>query len=189
MDGTHGEMKMYKTTTGKDKQRSYNGDYMKLGKHGEEIVLKWLRSHPDTLEVDDYRQLKVMYKADVDCAIYSRDGRVALAEIKTDTHLGKSGNLLFEILRINHTTNPYNAGTLGWSFRSPAHWLLYYGPSVNRIYRISFHEFRRGFQRFTDEKRKDTYIHFTETDNIKSTLNVLIPEEYFEGIMKIEVKE
>ncbi len=35
-----------------------------------------------------------------------------MAEIKTDAWLGISGNVNFEVLRINHTAHPDKAGTL-----------------------------------------------------------------------------
>jgi hypothetical protein len=170
--------------TGTNKARSYDGDYMAVGKKGEEVVMAWLASRPYVIGVDDLRQLRVMREADVDCSFSLSDGRVALAEIKTDQHLGKSGNILFEILRVNHTAPTDRAGVLGWSLRSPATWLLYYAPAVAMIYQLRFADFRAGFQRYTAVARERSRQIWVNTDQIKSTLNVLVPESYFPTLLK-----
>ena len=95
--------------TGSGKERSYNGDYMERGKNAELIVLKWLADNSTVIGVEDLRTLRVMREADVDCSVKLMDGRIVLAEIKSDWHLGKSGNMLFEVLRINHTAIPTTA--------------------------------------------------------------------------------
>ena len=126
-----------------------------------------------------------MREADVDLSLSLMDGRIALAEVKSDRHLGRSGNLLFEILRINHTAPHGKAVTLGWSARSPANWLLYFSPAKHAIYQITFDSFREGFQKYTEACRAGTEIRvdWTNTDKIKSTINVLVPEKYFTGIV------
>jgi hypothetical protein len=158
-----------------NKERSYDGDYMAVGKRAEDIILAWLEAHPDVIGVEDLRPLRVMRDADVDCSIRLMDGTVTLAEIKSDAHLGRSGNMLFEVLRINHTCVTDRSATLGWSARSPAIWLLYYAPHTNQIYRIRMSEFREAMQEYTKANRKSTRIDYVPTDSIKSTVNILIP--------------
>ena len=173
-------------TTGADKPRSYSGDYMDLGRRGEEIVISWLRAHSHILKVEDVREFRFTREIDVDCIVYLDDGRVALAEIKTDSHLGRSGNVLFEVLRLNHTAPSDHAGTLGWSLRSPAKWLLFYAPAVAKIYRVRFEDYRRAWQRYTRERRKLCRYDFVSTDSIKSTFNFLIPwDPYCKSIFAI----
>lgn len=166
--------------------RSYAGHYMDVGKNAEEIVLKFVKQRPQVLGVNDFRELRAVQDADVDCAIKTRDGRVTLAEIKSDYHLGVSGNVLFEVLRINHTANPQFALTLGWSGRTPAQYLLYYAPQVNKIYQCKTSDLRQAFQRYTRETRKEMRIEIIETDAIKTTIAVLIPyQKYCSGIFTI----
>jgi hypothetical protein len=164
--------------TGENKQRSYAGDYMDEGIKAQNIVLKFLRDHPDVIGVDDMSQLKVMQEADVDCMIKTRDGLITLAEIKSDKWIGKSENILFEVLRINHTAPPDHCVTLGWSARTPAKYLIYYSPELERIYVIASDDLRRAMQKYTSETRKSSNISYVSTDNIKSTINILIPERY-----------
>ncbi len=172
-------------TTGADKPRSYEGDYMEAGRKAEEIVLGFLRELPSVLALEDTRNLRVMREADVDCVLHLYDGTCLLAEIKSDSHLGVSGNVLFEVLRINHTCGPDRACVLGWSARSPATWLIYYAPSANRIYVCRFDDLRRVFQRHTQTKRKATRLSWVDTDAIKSTVNVLIPWEECKDIFRV----
>lgn len=160
------------------RERSYSGGYMAAGKAAEEAVLSWLQQAPWVVGIEDLRSLRVMREADVDCSVTLIDGRVTLAEIKSDRHLGKSGNFLFETLRINHTAPPEKAMVLGWSARSPARQLLYYAPSFRAVHSILMDEFRRAMQGYTEESRRKTRFDYVETDTIKSTVNILIPDRF-----------
>lgn len=171
--------------TGAAKQRSYNGDYMQRGKEAERIVMRFLEYNSNVIGVDDLRQLRVMRESDVDLSVKLMDGRVILAEIKSDWYLGVSGNVLFESLRINHTASPNAALTLGWSARSPANWLLYYAPQKKSLYIGSFGAFRSAMQKYTKDARKQTRIDYVETDSIKSTINILIPWRYCQDVFNI----
>lgn len=178
-------MNLSEQTHGIEIGRSYVGGMMTKGKVGEQVVLSWLRARPHVLEVDDLRDLRPMQKADVDACIFTRDGLNALCEIKLDRHLGQGGNVLFEIMRVNHTASPDRACTLGWSMRSPATWLLYYAPKESSVYVFRFAAFRSAFQKWTDEKRRAESggnaqigafnMRWINTDKIKSTLAVLVP--------------
>jgi hypothetical protein len=162
-------------TTGADKPRSYNGDYMAAGKRAEAICMAFLRRSPSVVDMDDLRDLRPMQKADCDCTVHLMNGQVHLAEIKSDKHLGVSGNVLFEVLRINHTCEPQHALTLGWSGRSPAQYLLYYSPTLRKLYMTSFSALQRAFQAYTQRVREGMRISVVKTDSIKTTVNVLLP--------------
>ena len=87
----------------------------------------------------------------VDCGVKLYTGQICLAEIKTDTNLGVSGNVLCEVLRINHHSDSKYAGYLGWTFRSPAQFLLYYAPNRKppAIYKGEFYYVRKVIQDYT----------------------------------------
>jgi len=165
--------------TGKNKTRSYSGDYMERGLEGQQIVINFLKTNPKILGVNDWSNLELVQDADIDMAIKTKSGHVILAEIKSDIHLGKTGNVLFEVLRINHTCNPEFSVGLGWSARTPAKFIFFYAPAVNKIYRFTSISMRKALQRYTQYARKGTKIDFVETDNIKSTINILIPIRFF----------
>lgn len=173
------------STPSESRERSYSDGYMALGKQGETIVIDWLRRNPHVLGVSDLRELRIMQEADVDCSIATKDGRIVFAEIKTDKHLGVTDNVLFEVLRINHTAPPDKCVTLGWSARSPAKMLFYYAVSVGKIYYCEFDKLRSVFQKYSQQKRKAMRIDIVPTDNIKTTVNVLIPMSDVKDIFTI----
>lgn len=160
---------------------------MAAGRAAEEIILSWLATAPWVIGVEDLRSLRVMREADVDCSISISDGRVTLAEIKSDRHLDLSGNFNFEVLRINHTAPQEKAAVLGWSARTPARLILFFAPTTNRIHLIGADEFRRSLQGYTDEARRNTRLHYVETDAIKSTINILIPDRFVTAMPSYKV--
>lgn len=165
--------------------RSYDGEYMRVGKKGEEVAIAWLKDNPHIVGYDDLRDLRPMYEADVDFSIKLVDGRVTLAEVKSDWRLGHSGNVLFEFLRINHTATPERCATLGWSARSPARVLLYLAPQFSNLYCCSFDDFRMAFQAYSKAARPNLNWRCVCTDNIKTTLNILIPWDYCKEVFTI----
>lgn len=171
--------------TGYNKQRSYSGDYMTAGLAGQSVVINLLHSRPEILGVSDWSDLEAVQMADIDCAIKTISGHVILAEIKTDTYLGRTGNILFEVLRINHTCNPEYSMGLGWAARTPAKYIFYYAPAINKVYKFKTDNLRLGMQRYTKDKRKAIRLDIVETDNIKTTINILIPLEYYKGLFEV----
>lgn len=170
--------------TGANKVKSYNGDYRKRGDEAEEVVLEFLRNNPEYLDVDDWSDLKAVQKADVDCAITTKDGHVILAEIKNDSYLGVTGNVLFEVLRIYHKSDPDRSVGLGWSGKTPAKYIFYYAPNDNnRIYRFKTETLRKAMQDYTNSirKKKNGRINISQvfTDETKTTINILIPISFF----------
>lgn len=159
--------------------RSYSGDLMRKGRAGEEIVLEWLRKSPYAKDVIDMREFRVSQRLDVDCGIETIDGSIVLAEIKTDYNLGKSNNFLFEVFRINHFVEADKVFYLGWAFRSPAKYLLYYAPNEKCLYRFTFKNIRETIGQYTAKNQPKVII--TPTDEQKTTFNILIPQSCFDG--------
>jgi hypothetical protein len=173
------------TLTGSSKGKSYDGDYMLSGRFAEEVIWLWLEGNSSVIGIEDFRHLRPFQNADVDAGIQLRDGRVKLAEIKSDRHLGVTDNVLFEVLRINHNAPPDSVITLGWGARSPAQYLLYYASSIHQLYVGTFKAFRKAVQQYTAKSRKGTRFDWVNTDTGKSTLNILIPWFYCRSVFKI----
>ncbi len=178
---------MNHATTGAEKARSYNGDYMRIGKLGEVICMEWLEKHPSICEIIDFRNIRTIHECDIDCGVKLYTGNICLVEIKTDTYLGVTGNILCEVLRINHTCESAFAGYLGWMLRSPAKYLLYYAPNRQppAIYKGEFSLIRRVIQDYT--RKQNPRIDIVRTDNLKTTINFLIPETEFENVFSIHL--
>jgi hypothetical protein len=157
--------------------RCYDGDYMDAGRQAEEIVMRFLRHHPHVIAVEDFRQIRAVHEADIDFAIKTSDGRVRLAEVKSDRHLHEDGNVIFEVLRINHTCHADRSLVLGWSSRSPATYFIYYSPRTLKLYQCASNDLRAVLQKWTLNHRSDSLRRFIyiPTDSIKSTIAILIP--------------
>jgi hypothetical protein len=167
---------------------------MATGKVGEEYVLRWLKTRPQIAGIIDFRKTRIVHECDIDCGVKLYQGQILLLEIKTDTHLGNGRrNILCEVLRINHTCHPANAGYLGWTLRSPAKYLAMYAPNWTdansgepheAIYWAKFDDVRKTLQRVL---HRSPIRQFTEvrTDRIKTTYNLLIPEKEFDGVFTI----
>ena len=72
-----------------------------------------------------------------------------------------------------------------WAARTPAKYIFYYAPSVDKVYKFNTIRLRQSMQRYTREKRKSTRLDIVETDSIKTTINILIPIEYCKGAYEI----
>ena len=158
---------------------------MQRGKGSEKAVIDFLKRNPEILGIKDWSEIEEVQEADIDCAIKTIDGHILLAEIKSDSWLGKSDNILFEVLRINHTCDPIYSLSLGWSGRTPANYIIYHAVSVNKIYVFKTNELRRAMQKYTLEAGKNIKISIVETDNIKTTINILIPFDYCKEICEV----
>jgi len=161
--------------TGRFKARSYDGDYMKAGKIAEKVIIDWLTSHPDVIEVEDLRDVCEIQHTDMDITVRLRDGTHPLAEIKWDRHLGSTGKVLVEVLRLNHKAPTSVAGVLGWTLRTEARWILYFAPRFGYVYQFQTDALRHCLQCYTDAVRADTEFTWISTDRVKSTLCILLP--------------
>ncbi len=159
--------------------RSYSGELMRKGRSGEEVILEWLKGNPFIKEIMDMREFKFSRRMDVDCGIETLDGSFVLAEIKTDYNLGKTGNFLFEIFRINHYVKADRVFYLGWVFRSPAKYLFYYSPNENVVYCFTFGDIRETIGKYVAKTKPQIVV--IPTDEQKTTFNILIPQSVFDG--------
>jgi len=165
-------------------EKTYAGELMEKGRVGETVVLEWLKANKYLKDIIDMREFRISQRLDVDCGIETTDGSLVLAEIKTDYNLGKTENFIFEIFRINHFVEADKIFYLGWTFRSPAKYLLYYSPNENIIYRFTFENIRKTIGLYVKENKPKIVV--VPTDGQKTTFNMLVPKTMFEGkIQKI----
>jgi hypothetical protein len=154
-----------------DRERSYSGGYMKVGRMGEDVAFAVLK---------DYRA------RGVDAILKMRGSdRFLMVEVKTDNHLDVSGRWLFELYRIYLTVPNANAMIEGWSIRSEAEWLIFYAPATRRLHFIKMEEYRRAHI----EAAASGKCHYSlvATDRIKRTLNAYFPKEFVEKMESYRV--
>lgn len=154
-------------------ESSYSGEMMIVGRENEEIILKWLRNKYSK-EVLDFREFRLAHRMDVDFGIETIDGKIVLAEIKSDKYISEQGNLLFECNRINHFAKN-NWFYLGWGWRSPAQNLIIRNPVSGNTFVFDFFELRKFIGSYISKVGYKLRIDITETDKQKTTFNYLIP--------------
>lgn len=153
-------------------EKSYTGDLMKVGKSNEEIILEWLKNNYKG--VLDFRDIRLVQRADIDCGVETADGKIILAEIKSDKWISESGNFCFENHRINHFVKD-KWFYLGWGYRSPAQFLIVRNPDSRETFIFDFSELRKSVGGHIANVGKNLRIAIVETDKQKTTFNYLIP--------------
>jgi hypothetical protein len=147
-----------------------------VGQEGEQIAASFFAwtgwGTPEDVRADPFWQ-----RQEVDYRLHLKAGDVTTVEVKSDQHIGRSGNVLFELLRIHHTSEATPA-YLGWSVFSAARWLLVWCPPTGRLYLIAMRELRRGFQAYTLATRPNARLSVVSTDTARTTINVLVPLGY-----------
>lgn len=159
---------------------------MSIGFENEEIILEWLKKF--SKEIIDFREFRLAQRIDVDFGIETIDGKIVLAEIKSDKWIKESGNLCFENHRINHFAKE-KWFYLGWGWRSPAQKLIVRNPETNIIFIFDFYKLRILIGEYISIKGKNTIINITETDKQKTTFNFLIPMSFLKNVYtKYQIK-
>ena len=177
--GLSGEMKL-KT------DKTYSGELMKKGRVGESAVMRWLealRKQNKLRDFIDVREYRINQRLDTDFVIEYVDGKLELAEVKTDSYLATSKNYIFELHRINHFVSPDRVFYLGWAFRSPAKYLFFYDPGNKNIHRFLFTDIRSKIGTYVDKARPT--LRPVPTDKQKTTYNILIPKTEFRNLVKV----
>lgn len=161
--------------------KSYDGELMNTAKSNEDIILDWLKGNHRS--VIDFREFRLAQRIDVDFGIETIDGRIVLAEIKSDRWVSNEGNLCFENHRINHFA-PGHWFYLGWGWRSPAQKLIVRNPFSGDTYVFSFSVLRRAVAKHIYTLGKRVNILVIETDEQKTTFNYLVPMTDLRGCFR-----
>ena len=179
----------YRAIPSRSIPEGYNTKYVAVGAVAEKLIIDWLKQNPEVLHVDDLRDLRPMRRADVDCSLILRSGQVGLVEIKSDWHLGVSGNLIFEVTRIYHgKRDPFVFG-LGWSAKTPATWILFYAPQKQEIWAIRGEDYRRFVETAIKADPNVVKVRVIPTNENVTTIALIVPESVFEaGIKRYALK-
>lgn len=148
------------------------------GEAAEEIVMDFFRAWQQIRQpVDDLRHDHDWQDKEVDFRLHLHSGNTLLVEVKSDKHIGKSRNALFELCRIHHASEA-TCAYLGWSVFSESDRVVVWCPDTSELYIFWTADLRRAMQGYTHEKRKNSRIEYIASDNTRSTINILIPLEY-----------
>lgn len=174
------------STPSPDRERSYSGGYMKVGRAGEEVCIEVLKADTSFDIFEDLRLDLDFQSRGIDVRLRKKaDGRWITFEIKTDNHLDVSGRWLFELYRIYLTVPVFNAFVVGWSVKAEAEWLIFFAPSTRRLHFIRMDEYRAAHIAAAADGK--CHYQLIATDRIKRTLNAYFPEEYIARMQSYRV--
>lgn len=156
------------------RELSYDGDMMREGREGEAEVYEMLRRMPAVLRVDDVRDDVAWRARDVDFLVHRMVVPMQQIEVKSDRYIAKTGNFCFELARIHHTGEFFRAG---WSVFSEATHVYVWSAEPRCIYAMRMSVIRSAFRQFVRGNRQ-AQLALVQTDNQRTTLNVLLPLSY-----------
>ena len=105
----------------------------KVGEAGEEMVMEYLRSH--SCPVVDLRQIPEFQARDTDFAVFTPEKHWRTMEVKTDTIMHSTGNIMVE-LSMSRRTGVYD----GWFYKCKADILCYVDDYSGDIYFLPWPE-------------------------------------------------
>jgi len=159
---------------GAEKAQSYSGKMMEVGKSAEETFMRWAASEPRNWEWKDVRDSKEYQSRKVDF-LFRINGRVGALDVKSDTRIGVTENVLVEVQR------DYAGGRSrkGWLLASESHVLVYLNPTTGKLYWFQMRWLR---DYYTANKEKLKLIRIA-SDNAKVTWCALLPLAAFKPVV------
>lgn len=149
------------------------------GSNTETLVKKWLSDNSTVYRVMDVSKNKTFQRLDVDVVITLKLGLEIQAEIKTDNNLFDTENFLYELQRIYLQADPAHTSTLGWSAKTPAEYIIWYSPKVEKIIVMRTIDYREAFQNYIKAAGSNVKFNTQQTTkNYCTTINVLFPKVY-----------
>lgn len=158
-------------------RQTYAGELMQIGNEGESVVQDFFAYVLRGVQLDDVRRDPAWQEKDVDFRAHFSTG-VLNIEVKSDRWIDRSENVLFELCRIHHTAQPKYCAYLGWSVFSAADRVLVWCAPSSRLFVFEADQMRAGMQRYTQKARKDMNLAIVDTDEQRTTINILVPLDF-----------
>lgn len=152
-----------------------NGELLPIGKQGEQIAYHFLTRLPNVHHVQNVSD-------ELDYRIKEIDFRVVFpgatvdVEVKSDQHIGRSGNVLLEVLRFQWDEFPF--GRIGWALFSEAARLLVWCPSTSELYVFEMTTLRKALWQYVVSNLNTINLKIIPSDSRRTTLNVCMPLAY-----------
>lgn len=138
----------------------------------EMLVRRFLESLDFVQAIEDVRDNPDYQRREIDYVVSTPRGTLAF-EVKHDRHLGRSGNVLFELCRIHHTAQ--KPAYLGWSVFSEADYFAIWGMQVERLYVFQARRFKASVQRYVATNRPRIQYTTIVSDPLRTTVCLLVP--------------
>lgn len=153
-----------------------NGELVAKGQNAESAALHWLKSAYPGAKIDDMRDNPIFQQKEIDFRVYL-PSRVELFEVKYDKHIARTGNAVFELCRIHHTSL-IACAYVGWGVFTESNRVLVWNFPTLTFYDFKTADLRAGMQRYVNETRQNANIRPVYSDNLRTTVNVYVPLRY-----------
>lgn len=164
-------------------ERSYSGNLHNIGKQNEDVIINYLIKEYGE-DYKDVREEKEYQDDEVDFIINGKG-----IEIKGDKYISSKGNFFFETQRINHYSKEYPQ-SLGWGWKSEADLLIIRNWETEETFIFNFNELRtRVGELVSNWSNNRLTLTVVETDQVKTTIGILIPMRHLRDLYDYKVIE
>ena len=146
---------------------------MELGKKGEEIIIQYLKNHPNTIDVIDVRDADCYRDNDIDL-LWKNNKGTARVEIKTDKVI--SDYIFYE------TTSCIETKSVGCMLKTKCDYLFYYLIGTQVLYILRMEEDREWVKEHTKLRHFDSrlIINYRYDGSLYTSEGLLIDKDCLE---------
>ena len=152
---------------------SYNGAIRDVGYVGEEAFERFCRRQQWVEDVRDVRDDIICQRDEIDFIITKWGGITARVEVKTETKLDVSGNILVELTRINHS-GEHQYMLPGWPWRTVSDYIVYYAPATERLHWWTKRDYLAGAYEWVRSRGKNLRTLITETSTERIVISTVV---------------
>ena len=163
----------------KRREYSYNGELMRKATPIEDLFQKTQEMKGRKVEV---RRNNIDEKIDYIVRSQSEDGEKSV-DVKNDIHFGETGNVILEWEYLFFKTRTIHRCWGHPECENPkANWLAFYRKTTHEFWIYSTEEYLKGFWKAIEDNK--AWIHIESSDDRKSTINWIFPEDYVKPVAK-----
>lgn len=176
-DGSHGGMKLSIKDRG-NKKRSYSAGLMDIGRPGEFYIADYLKKEYDVVKKQGHLKKKYDY-------LCIKDNKTYLIEGKTDTKIAKTGNIPWEVFRMEEGgENVY----ISWGWRTKAKYVIFFSPAQLKLFKVEPEEVQKTIMEswILPKINRKIYVKGTITDSDRLTFIFPVPISLLRRLDRIE---
>ena len=152
-----------------------------VGRVGEEVFEAWAVRQAGVEAVRDVRDDPVYQRDEVDYIVTRTVKPDLRVEVKTETKLDVSGNILIELVRINHS-GQHQYVLEGWPWRTVSDVVVYYAPATGRLHFWDRRDFLACIYEWVRLRGKSLRTLVTETSTDRVVISTVMPmDPYMTG--------
>jgi len=157
---------------------SYYGAIRQVGYQGEAVFEAFCARQSWIEGVRDVRDDPICQRDEIDYIITKTGGFDWRIEVKTESKLDVSGNILIELARINHS-GEHQYMMQGWPWRTASDYIVYYAPTTERLHWWARRDFLAGAYEWVRSRGKALRTLTTETSTERVVISTVVPMDPF----------